>query len=378
MRPRAVIVVAASIALRMASSVASMTASKSGFMAAFVSVRTSATTAASGGASRRAKPRLPVAKAIARSPLEFSPTPPVRAIPNVARWASRRHCSGSSGASVATTTMIDPLPAGSGPSDARHGVEPDLQPHGDAVDGEPFAPAVVGLDEDSDDVVAGPARGGADPALEVVADHPGAAADGALVDRTSRRGGVGLARVVGGHVEAVDVVEVAVPRLGDHGQRPRLDAGRQLLDLDRDQGVAHDPHAVGVRDGDRRVQQADLLEPRQPGHLAVAVEPVVRRVDRVAPHVPLVRHDDRHAGAHSVALEHRGVADADAGHVGDRIVRARLERADPDAEARARSPVMRAPHAPGAGGSAPTRAGRRRAPARRRCGSRRAARRGEW
>ena len=45
------------------------------------------------------------------SPLECSPAPPVRAMPSDARWASRRHWCGSSGASVATITMIEPAPA---------------------------------------------------------------------------------------------------------------------------------------------------------------------------------------------------------------------------------------------------------------------------
>ena len=45
------------------------------------------------------------------SPLECSPAPPVRPIPSEARWASRRHWCGSSGASVATITMIEPAPA---------------------------------------------------------------------------------------------------------------------------------------------------------------------------------------------------------------------------------------------------------------------------
>ena len=100
--------------MRIASSTASMTASNSGFIALLAIVRTSATSGASS--PMRCMPRLPVANARKRSPLLFSPTPPVRATPNDARCASRRHCSGSSGASVATMPMIEPLPGGMGES----------------------------------------------------------------------------------------------------------------------------------------------------------------------------------------------------------------------------------------------------------------------
>ena len=55
---------------------------------------------------------LPVAKARKISPLVLCPTPPTLARPTVARWASRLHCVGKSGASVATTTMIDPPDGG--------------------------------------------------------------------------------------------------------------------------------------------------------------------------------------------------------------------------------------------------------------------------
>ena len=68
----------------------------------------------SGGSSSilGAAGRLPVANAMNRSPLVWPPVPPARAIPSPARWARRSHWWGSSGASVATTTMIEPEPGG--------------------------------------------------------------------------------------------------------------------------------------------------------------------------------------------------------------------------------------------------------------------------
>ena len=377
-RPRAVIVGEARIALRMASSVASMTASNSGFIAGLASVRTSATVGAPS--SRRAIPRLPVAKARKRSPLEF---PPVAAgagdaegrplgEPAALQRQQRR---------VGRDDADDrAAPGGQRAVDARHDVQADLQPHRHAVDAEPLAAAVVGLHQHADRPLvislADPSRRGPDAALEVVADHAGAAPDGPFSDRASGRGGVRRPRVGGGDVEAVDVVEGAVPGLGHDRERPGLDAVGQLLDLEGDECVADHAHAVGVGDRHGGVQQADLLEPGQAGHLAVAVEPVVGRIDGIAPHVAVVRHHDRDAGAHVVALDHGAVADPDAGHVGDRVVLARAPAC------RCRMPrsraLIRAAPWPGAGGTAPTHGGRRRAPARRRCGSPRPSRRAAW
>jgi hypothetical protein len=53
-------------------------------------------------------PRLAVEKAMKISPEEFPELEPVRARPIVARRASRFSCPGKSGASVATTIMMDP------------------------------------------------------------------------------------------------------------------------------------------------------------------------------------------------------------------------------------------------------------------------------
>ena len=95
-----------------------------------------------------------------RSPLVCPPVPPTRAMPRPARWASRSHWWGSSGASVATTTMIEPEPGGgasAAPRPRRTGSGPRCRdrladPH--AIDAQPVALAVVRLDEHADRVAA--------------------------------------------------------------------------------------------------------------------------------------------------------------------------------------------------------------------------------
>ena len=100
---------AATSALMIASSVASMTPSNSGSIARSTSIRTS-DRATSRSPSLGATSPLPVAQARNRSPDECPPVPPARAIPSPARWASRSHWWGRSGASVAMRTMIEPEP----------------------------------------------------------------------------------------------------------------------------------------------------------------------------------------------------------------------------------------------------------------------------
>src|SRR4029077_10454418 len=91
--------------------------------------------------------------------------------------------------------------------------------------------------------------------------------------------------------------------------------------------VAHDTDAEGVRDPDRRRQQARLAHPLQPGQLAVAVQAVTPGKERG------LRWDDHgHAGAHVLAFDQRGVADEHAVDVADRVASARVALTDRDAE----------------------------------------------
>ena len=203
------------------------------------------------------------------SPLPLAPTPPTRASPTVARCASRRHWCGSSGASVATTTMIEPALGRRGAAAAtaprRSG---SRRPTGTPSIAQQIAPAVVGLDQHADRPAAAlrrqDARGGADAALELVADHPGAAADAALGDRAARGRVERGEDVLRPDVQAVDVVQPAVVGLGDDRQAPGRLVGRVAArDVVGDQRVADDADAVGVGDRDRRRQQPRLLDPGQ-------------------------------------------------------------------------------------------------------------------
>ena len=213
-----------------------------------------------GGRSWRA-----VENASRMSPLECSPAPPVRAIPNEARWAIRRHWCGSSGASVATIDD-DRARARGGVRQVLvrvgHDVVTDHAAGRDAGDAQTLAPAVVGLHEHADCVaavlLADHARGRTHAALEAVADHPGAAADRTLLDRPVARLRDRLADVLGAHVMAVDVVERPVIGLPDHGQRPVepvvLPALRHRVG---DQRVADDADAVRVGERDRGGSRPD-------------------------------------------------------------------------------------------------------------------------
>ena len=168
------------------------------------------------------------------------------------------------------------------------------------------ARAVVALDQHADRVAAGlggeHARRGADAALEAVADHPGAAADVALGDGPAARAVERREHVLGLHVEAVDVVEQAVVGLGHDRQAPGLQARPRHLPLE--DRVAHDADAVRVGDRDRALEEAALLEPRRPGHLAVAVEREPGAEHGIAARLA-ARVDDGDAGAHRALARRR-------------------------------------------------------------------------
>ena len=147
-------------------------------------------------------------------------------------------------------------------------------------------------------------------------------------------------QVLGVDVEAVDVVEGAVVRLADDRERPDVVPHPVGPRGGLDQGVAHHPDAVGVRDPDRPAKHPGLPDPLEPGELAIAVEPMRPGEDRLVPDVAVVRHDRGDAGPdrsrarlqRAVARDQGRVADADAADIGDGIERSRLHATDADAE----------------------------------------------
>src|SRR5260370_426908 len=101
-----------------------------------------------------------------------------------------------------------------------------------------------------------------------------AAANAAFFDRTGFRGVDGVEGVLGLDVEAVDVVEPAVPGFGNDGKRPPVAGGIRLAmrDAPLDDRVAHHANAVRVGDHHRSFEEAGFFDPGGAGHFAVAVE----------------------------------------------------------------------------------------------------------
>ena len=259
----------------------------------------------------------------------------------------RLSCVGISGASVATTTMMEPVS-----SLAVGGMFGDFLADGNAGDAELIAASVVALHENADGVASGfgveHARGRSDAAFEFVADHAGAAADVAFFDRAGVGDVEGVEGVFGVDVESVDVVEPAVPGFGDHRQRPPVTfhVWRAVFHLPGDDGVADYADAVRVGDHDRTVEKAGIFDPGGAGHLAIAVEREPGGEDGVITGLA-AGMDGGDAGAHrsfadyefAAAGDERGVADLDTLHVGDGVVRRRECRRKATPRSRARGLV---------------------------------------
>ena len=188
-----------------------------------------------------------------------------------------------------------------------------------AGDRQLLAIAEVGLDEDADGVLPDAPRGGPGAALEVVAVHPGPAADRALLDGPAARGVERGDHDGLGHVPAVDVVEVAVPGLARDRQEPGVGELGMRAHGPADDPRVRDPDRVRVRQADRARRAAGLADPGEPGHLAVAVLHVHARDPRITRARAPARVDRRHAGAHRLALDQRRVAQLEPGDVGDRV-----------------------------------------------------------
>jgi hypothetical protein len=213
-----------------------------------------------------------------------------------------------------------------------HLVEPHILPDGDAVHLQAVPATVIGLHEHADHGAAGfgnHPRGGADAAFEVMADHAGASSNVALGDRASRRGVERRVRVAGLHVHAADVVEHAVPRLRDDRKAPIARRRPVAFGVRPDERVPDDADAVRVREPDGGREHARLANPREPRHLAVAVQSMRSREDRRFADL-IARDDDGDAGPDRpradregpIALDQRRVSNPDAVDVGDGVLRA--------------------------------------------------------
>src|ERR1019366_1030763 len=214
------------------------------------------------------------------------------------------------------------------------GVLGDFLADGNARDAQLVALSVVALHEHADRVAARfrveHARRGSYSSLEFVADHAGAAAYVAFFYGAGVRGIQGVEDVLGFHVESVDVVEIAVPGFGHHGQGPPVafHVGLAALHFPGDDGVANQADAVRVGDHDGAVEEAGVFEPGSAGHLSVAVEGEPGAEDGVV-RVPAPRMDGGDAGGDraftdfelAAAGDERGVSDFNAVDVGDGVVR---------------------------------------------------------
>ena len=129
------------------------------------------------------------------------------------------------------------------------------------------------------------------------------------------------------HVAAADVVQVAVVGLADQ----RIDGPHLLVAGQRqhvvEQGVGHARHVERGGERDRRLDLAQFVDLRGAGQLAEGVADEDRAGHLFAEQIAGMRQDRRDAGANIVAANQRGVADADAGHVGDGVERPARQRA---------------------------------------------------
>src|SRR5207248_5378590 len=146
--------------------------------------------------------------------------------------------------------------------------------HRDAEDGA-FRPlAEIRLDEGAHRIGTSghpdEARGRAVAALEVIADHAGAAAHTALPGRSASGTLQRFDHMLGLHLETIDIVEIAVIGLGSDRKPPVLHVARcsaQPLTY----GIAHDAAGIRIGDIDRRLQFARFLDPDRACHIAIAL-----------------------------------------------------------------------------------------------------------
>jgi hypothetical protein len=170
-------------------------------------------------------------------------------------------------------------------------------------------------------------------------DHAGAAADVALGDLTAGGAGERLEHVLRVDVHPVDVVQIAVVGFGHDGEGPMDPERCAVGHIGGHERVPHDADRMRIRDRDRRREHARLAHPLEAGHLAVAVQAMTAREERLVSDA-LVRNDRGDTGADraladdegTLAPDQRRVADAHALDVGDRVEWAGRELSDRESE----------------------------------------------
>ena len=79
--------------------------------------------------------------------------------------------------------------------------------------------------------------------------------------------------MLGFHVKAIGVVQITIPCLCDHRQRPEISLliSWRALHPPCNHGIAYDSNAVRIRDHDRPIQKAGIVHPVRARHLTVAI-----------------------------------------------------------------------------------------------------------
>ena len=118
-------------------------------------------------------------------------------------------------------------------------------------------------------------------------NHPRAAADVAFGDGSRLRGVERIDRIFRRHMKAVDVVQIAVIGFCDDRQGPEhVGFVRQTLvvlvfHLPCDDGVMHDTDRMRVGDHDGAFEKPGFSDPGRSRHLAVAIERMPARENRI-------------------------------------------------------------------------------------------------
>ena len=166
------------------------------------------------------------------------------------------------------------------------------------------------------------ARRRADASLEAEGDGASAGADGALGHWPRLRRLDGRDDLLDGGPAGTNVVEAGVVGLSDHGIERHDALVARLAERPAVDGLNGPTDRQRVGEHDRRFDLAELLHLRCTSELAEAVEHCQPGRQLVAAEIAVVRHDGRGAGAQALALDHRHLTDANAGHVGDGVERA--------------------------------------------------------